>query len=211
DGSGAAGLTGARTAGPVMFDVFNLLPHSGWFCEPSEGEEAIICTHSGHLAGKYCAETEIRMVAKAGLNSEACPYCQELPVSMDGRRRVENGSEPMEMRAYFTLPPLMKYFYKQHHAGYLEPPAGQGGEGQIKIIYPGNGAVVSMPKDEENALVFKATHANAGATLFWHMDDDFAGATGDLHQIQVNPGPGPHRLAVVDESGAQAVAEFVVR
>ncbi len=35
EGQGVPGLTGARTAGPVMFDILNLLPDSGrWFPEP---------------------------------------------------------------------------------------------------------------------------------------------------------------------------------
>ena len=37
-GQGSPGLTGARTAGPVMFDLFNILPRSGWFSEPDYGE-----------------------------------------------------------------------------------------------------------------------------------------------------------------------------
>ena len=37
-GGGCPGITGARTAGPVMFDIFNMLPCSDvWFEEPAEG------------------------------------------------------------------------------------------------------------------------------------------------------------------------------
>ena len=37
EGQGVAGLTGARTAGPVMFDILNLLPaESSWFEMPSK-------------------------------------------------------------------------------------------------------------------------------------------------------------------------------
>lgn len=37
-GQGVPGLTGARTAGPVLFDILNLLPYSGaWFPEPDSG------------------------------------------------------------------------------------------------------------------------------------------------------------------------------
>ena len=43
-GEGKPGLVGARTAGPVMFDVFNLLPSSPWFVRPSEGfVDAEVC------------------------------------------------------------------------------------------------------------------------------------------------------------------------
>ena len=57
-GQGVPGLTGARTAGPVMFDLFNLLPQdtgtsgpyarNGWFLEPMYGDymEAEVCSKS---------------------------------------------------------------------------------------------------------------------------------------------------------------------
>ena len=35
DGSGAPDLTGARCAGPILFEIFHLLPNSGWFPEPA--------------------------------------------------------------------------------------------------------------------------------------------------------------------------------
>lgn len=58
-GEGKPGLVGARTAGPVMFDVFNLLPSSPWFVRPSEGfVDAELCHLSGHLKGRFCEETD---------------------------------------------------------------------------------------------------------------------------------------------------------
>ena len=42
EGQGVAGLTGARTAGPVMFDILNLLPaESCWFEMPSKDGEYV--------------------------------------------------------------------------------------------------------------------------------------------------------------------------
>lgn len=60
DGSGVSDLTGARTAGPVMFDLLSLLPRgeSGyrWFPSPEElGYRVVtasVCPESGCLAGK---------------------------------------------------------------------------------------------------------------------------------------------------------------
>ena len=34
-GEGKPGLVGAQTAGPVLFDIFNLLPSSSWFTRPA--------------------------------------------------------------------------------------------------------------------------------------------------------------------------------
>lgn len=210
DGSGVADLTGARTAGPVMFDIFNLLPPSGWFMQP-EGDETYVCINSGHLAGKYCKEKELRKVPKNALKSQPCPYCREIPVSVDGLRRVADCSEPMEMKSYFILPSLQKYFFKQQHPDYIEPPMNANIADKIKYIYPANGAVVSIPESQDNVMICKATHADPTATLFWHLDNTFIEATADIHQIQIKPCSGVHRLTVIDNTGSEAKIEFVVK
>ncbi len=72
-GEGKPGLVGARTAGPVLFDVFNLLPSSPWFERP-QGElvEAEICRQSGHLKGRFCEETDTLLILPAGLKTDIC-------------------------------------------------------------------------------------------------------------------------------------------
>lgn len=210
DGSGVADLTGARTAGPVMFDIFNLLPQSGWFAKP-QGSMQRVCSKSGHLAGKYCEETEMRLVPANALKSQTCPYCHEIPVSIDGLRRVADCSEPMEMKSFFMLPPLQKHFFKQQHADYIDPPVDNVAADKMKYIYPHDGTVMSLPKGESGILVCKATHADASAMLFWHLDNDFIEATTDIHQIQIKPTPGSHRLTIVDNSGSTSTLQFTVK
>jgi len=212
DGSGVADLTGARTAGPVMFDIFNLLPQSGWFLMPN-GIKKRVCRKSGHIAGKYCTETEFQTVPENAGKSQVCPYCHEIPVSLDGLRRVADCSEPMEMKAYFILPPLQKHFFKQQHADYLEPPVDNNTADKIKFIYPTDGSVILLPETdgERNALICKATHINPSSTIFWHFDNNFVDATRDLHQIQLFPQPGVHRLTIIDDFGSEESIEIIVK
>src|SRR5690606_436285 len=47
DGEGRPGLTGLQEAAPVMFDLFNLLPATGWFGKPVQGiAKAPLCKFS---------------------------------------------------------------------------------------------------------------------------------------------------------------------
>ena len=58
-GEGKPGLVGARTAGPVLFDVFSLLPPTRWFKRPGDVfVKAEVCRKSGHLKGRFCEETD---------------------------------------------------------------------------------------------------------------------------------------------------------
>lgn len=58
-GEGKPGLVGARTAGPVLFDIFSLLPPTQWFKRPENVfVKAEVCRKSGHLKGRFCEETD---------------------------------------------------------------------------------------------------------------------------------------------------------
>lgn len=210
DGSGVADLTGARTAGPVMFDIFNLLPQSGWFAKP-QGIMKKVCLNSGHLAGRYCAETAMRLCSANAIKSERCPYCQAIPVSLDRQRRVSDCSEPMQMKSYFILPTIQKHYFKLQHTDYIEPPASPDATNKIKFIYPSDGAVVSMPKEDGNMMICKATHSESMAMLHWHLDNNFIESTKDIHQVQIAPSEGFHRLTIIDNSGSEISIEFVVK
>lgn len=214
NGSGVADLTGAKTAGPVMFDIFNLLPRSGWFEEP-DGHRELVCCHSGHLAGKYCKDTERKNVSKNAVTSRRCPYCIEIPVSLDGQRRVYDCTEPMELKSFFVLPPIHKHFYKQSHLDYIEPPAHKNNDNNaIRFLYPTQGMVISLPRKIDGSqaeLICKVTHYNPSIELFWHLDDAFIGTTTDIHQIQISPNSGVHRITVVDNNGIEQSIEFIIK
>lgn len=210
DGSGVPGLTGARFAGPVMFDIFNMLPQSGWFTEP-EGRLMAVCRHSGHPAGPYCTDTMMRRVGAGAEGVETCPYCRELPVSLDGQRLVADASEPFKMQSYFVLPPVHKHYYASTHADYCEPPAGPTLAGAMKIMYPAAGAEITLRRGDDSLtapLICKATHTDASAQLFWHLDGNYIATTTDLHTIQIRPTPGIHRLTILDPSANSETIEF---
>lgn len=214
DGRGVADLTGTRTAGPVMFDIFNMLPGCGWFDAP-QGKEERVCVHSGHIAGKYCKDTRIERTARNAVKSKKCPYCVELPVSVDDSHRVVDASEPMVMKSYFQLPPVHKYYYVQCHADYVEPPAAlQDDESSMKFIYPAHGAVISLPRRADGCrseLTCKVAHANPNAELFWHLDNNYVGSTKDIHQVQISPSEGFHKLTVYDNAGSGKSVEFIIK
>ena len=166
------------------------------------------------LAGKYCAETVEQRVSKNAVKSNPCCYCTEIPVSVDGLRRVADASEPTVMTSFFILPPIQKYFYKQTHADYVEPPVViDAGENNMKFIYPADGATIILPLKPDGArseLICKAAHNNNGAQLFWHLDNNYVGSTKDIHQISIVPKHGVHRQTIIDNIGQKQTIEIVI-
>ncbi len=198
-GQGVPGLTGARTAGPVLFDILNLLPYSGaWFPEPDAGSAAgatgvaAVCTDSGMLAGPECP-AEQQLIPVAGLDSKPCKY----------HRSGE-----------FVLTPAMEWYYKPHHPEYRGATQTAGGGSQpMEFIYPASGSILHLPRQlsgQVEGAVFRVAHHRSDATLWWHLDNTYVGETHLLHELRLAPAPGKHHLTVVDEDGHTASVAFTV-
>ena len=221
-GEGKPGLVGAQTAGPVLFDIFNLLPSSSWFTRPAGiFVEAEVCRKSGHLKGRFCDETDTLLVLPAGLRTEACPYHHLVTLSADESQRIyENcaNTEPTLRKSWFTLPPVWEWYYKQHHPEYKPLPPFKAGCGEdtfqpMQFIYPPMNARIKLPKQLDGSkgfLTVELAHSNPNATIFWHLDETYQAQTQDFHKISLQPAAGKHSLTAVDGEGNTISTTFFV-
>ena len=221
-GEGKPGLVGAQTAGPVLFDIFNLLPSSSWFTRPAGiFVEAEVCQKSGHLKGRFCDDTDTLLVLPAGLRTEACPYHHLVTLSADESQRIyENcaNTEPTLRKSWFTLPPVWEWYYKQHHPEYKPLPPFKAGCGEdtfqpMQFIYPPMNARIKLPKQLDGSkgfLTVELAHNNPNATVFWHLDETYQAQTQDFHKISLQPAAGKHSLTAVDGEGNTISTTFFV-
>ena len=221
-GEGKPGLVGAQTAGPVLFDIFNLLPSSSWFTRPAGiFVEAEVCRKSGHLKGRFCDETDTLLVLPAGLRTEACPYHHLVTLSANESQRIyENcaNTEPTLRKSWFTLPPVWEWYYKQHHPEYKPLPPFKAGCGEdtfqpMQFIYPPMNARIKLPKQLDGSkgfLTVELAHNNPNATVFWHLDETYQAQTQDFRKISLQPAAGKHSLTAVDGEGNTISTTFFV-
>ncbi|MDR0541435.1 MAG: penicillin-binding protein 1C [Dysgonamonadaceae bacterium] len=212
-GEGKPNLVGARTAGPVLFDIFNRLPSSSWFEKPSGVfVEAEICRLSGHLKGRFCEDVDTVLICPKGLQTEVCPYHIHVNLTPDERFQVyESCIETIATLPadWFVLPPAWAWYYKQHHPEYKALPPFKPGCGEedvqvMQFIYPQGYARVRLPKQLDGSpgkITFELAHNHRNATVFWHIDNEYVAATTDFHTLSVNLPIGNHSITVVDNEG----------
>jgi penicillin-binding protein 1C len=213
-GEGRPELVGARTAAPVMFDIFNVLPSSEWFERPeNEFVEAEICKKSGQLKGRFCDEIDTALIVPNGLKTELCFYHTIVNMTDDERYRVyENcisSGQGIVRKSRFVLPPVWEWYYKQHHPEYKTLPPFMKGCGDdmkppMQFIYPQGNATIRLPKQldgSDGEITFELAHSNNTATVFWHLDDEYAGVTRHIHKLTLLPSIGKHSLTAVDNDG----------
>lgn len=226
DGEGRPGLTGARTAGMVMFDIFNSLPSSKWFSQPvGDLVKAAVCKESGMLAGINCPDSSIDTiwVTKKGLEAEACKYHIRINVSEDYKYRIYEdcaGSRGIIQTSWFVLPTSWEWFYKEQHPSYKSLPpfspecTEQDNTKVMEFIYPYYNAVINMPKQLDGtpgAAIFELAHRNPQNKVFWHLDEKYIGETENFHKKEITAPMGQHRITVVDESGNSLSIPFTIK
>lgn len=223
-GEGKPGLVGARTAGPVLFDVLNLLPpaHPQWFERPTGiFIDAEVCRLSGHLKSRFCQETDTLLILPVGRRTQPCPYHHPVILNADKTYRLHRNCadiEPVIHTTWFTLPPVWEWYYRQHHPDYtplppIKPGCGEDGYQHLQFIYPTQGAHITLPRQLDGTrayLVARIAHSQLSTTLFWHLDDTYLGETHDFHELPLQPSPGKHSLTVVDETGNSLSITFYI-
>jgi len=213
-GEGKPNLVGARTAGPVMFDIFERLPSSKWFERPSGVfVEAEICRQSGHLKGRFCEDVDTMLICPEGLRTNACPYHIRVNLTPDKRFRVyEHCAETNAIlqESWFVLPPAWAWYYRQKHPEYKSLPPfllGCGGDelNPMQFIYPQGGSATVYPQKQLDGsigdITFELAHSNRNATVFWHIDNEYITSTTDFHKLSVKLAAGIHTVTVVDDEG----------
>jgi len=224
DGEGRPGLVGIKTAGPILFDLFDLLGETSWFREPLYAmKEVPICRKSGHRAGPYCTQVDTVAVPLPGLKTKPCPYHRQVHLDASGEYRVNSRCVPvgkMNAESWFVLPPVQEWYYRRKNPSYatLPPMLDSCVEDSdtpvvMELIYPNDTSGIYVPKELDGSkgkTVFEVAHRGTRSTVYWHLDDTYLGKTDGPHQMALSPEPGMHLLTLVDEQGATLRHRFEI-
>ncbi|MBK7344009.1 MAG: hypothetical protein IPJ06_13510 [Saprospiraceae bacterium] len=223
DGEPRPELIGLKAAAPLMFDLFELLPQTTWFSPPlDELEYQSCCSFSGFPAGPFCPNDTI-LVPYRTLRPPVCDYHQEIFLDPSSGLRINSTCGIPELAVRKTiviLPPLEEYYYRLRHPEFGSIPAlaphctERQDLNPIQWIYPAEFTRVILPTDlngKRQSLLLRATHRDADAVLYWHLDDIFLGQTRQEHSWTIQPEAGLHLLTLVDAAGNRASQQLRVQ
>lgn len=213
DGEGRPGLTGIQVAAPIMFNVLNYLSETSWFEEPSDEMVSIYtCTVSGYRASENCTKTKIIKISPRGLDFPNCPFHKKIHLDITEQFRVSsncyNVSDMKEVN-WFVLPPVQEWFYKTKNPDFkslppIHPSCSGISEKVMELIYPKEGLKLFLPKNLDGTLsktIFEIAHGRTNAEIYWYMDEEYLGATQQLHQKEIITTEGNHKITLVDDEG----------
>ncbi|PLX10942.1 MAG: penicillin-binding protein 1C [Marinilabiliales bacterium] len=222
-GLGRNGLSGTKSAAPIMFDIFNSLDLKSEFYPPyDEMNEIEVCKQSGYPASRYCSETEIITNGVQEKPVKVCSYHKHIFTDKNTEFRLsQECADISEMYAHnwFVLPPVQEHYYSKKHPAYrplppLKRDCGKADEeNAMDFIYPTNNSSIYLAVDERNRrreAVFEISHNSQNAIVYWHLDNKLIGITQANHQLDYKPEIGKHTLTVVDQAGNYKSVKFNV-
>ncbi len=222
DGEGRPGLVGVSTAGPVLFSVFDLLPKSTWFAEPSDAmTEVKVCKESGYVAKEYCEQVEVTLVPEAGVATRACPFHHWVHVDKEEHFQVNSSCQTlrdMKGTSWFVLPPIMEHYYRKKNPFYkVLPPfrmdCQKSSQKILDFVYPNDNETVFLPKGfdgAKNLLLLKVAHSIPDTDLFWYVNEQYMGQTKSIHELSVKAMPGRCNITVVDRYGNESKRNIII-
>jgi penicillin-binding protein 1C len=219
DGASNKNLGGASSAGPILFDILQSLPHEHprqWF-EKADiyFKELTICSLSGFRATDACSDTKSVQVPFGMKPLQACEYHQHRFFSKDGKHQTcsrcweDAGGIQKSVPIY---PPDVAYYLREK-GQYIEPlpahnpecPAYRA-ENSVRIIYPNMDAKLFLPRDFDGTIqnvICRAGHSNTGVSVYWYLDDSYLGMTYNEHKLGIRFREGWNSLKVIDEHGSE--------
>lgn len=225
DGQGNNMLSGMRSAGPLLFKIFNALPKESnyWFEVPiMESEDVKVCTHTGYYASVNCPDTTIVQAPASMKPLKTCPYHR--PMALDVSRQYQVCSHCWNpQRTDTTLlifPPDVNYYVRKAGGVVGYPPKHKPGcrtqeeQDILKIIYPSNNANIITTRDFgglEQPIISRLALAHHDRAVHWYLDDTYLGETIRQSSLPFSVTSGTHLLTVVDSNGNRDEVSFSVQ
>jgi penicillin-binding protein 1C len=212
-GQGVAELSGANTATPLLFKIFNSIDYNAaedWYKMPKECGIRLVCTESGRLPGDHCTNTQMDYFMPGISPNKVCEDYQE--IAIDPKEQISYCRYCMpeagyKKKLYRIVPPEMQSFFDDHRVQYEHIlPHNPECErvftvGAPKITYPVNGLEYYIDKTNPEPLQLVCEVTNDVKDVYWYVNDKFYRKSKARDKIFVVPAEGNVKVSCTDDKG----------
>ena len=224
DGKGNADIAGARTSGPLLFDIFNSLEKRSekrWFKKPVDKMiEIELCAESGYQADSSCDKKIRSMYPESAKPLRLCPYHKTFFVTSNEKYRVnsscwEEGDHKKVSKMIY--PPDVSQFLTENGFKVNNLPDWKDSckkedlTEPMEILYPLPDTNFYIPRDfgnKKQKILMQVGHNKSDSTVFWYIDGNYYGSTKKNHHKSIDISAGKHVLLVIDGDGYRKKINF---
>jgi len=222
-GQGNAALSGAHTATPLLFKLFNTIDYNNdkdWFRPPASLDLRMVCAETGLLPGPHCTDLVTDYFIPLISSQEICANQQEMNVSPAEQFSYCPYCLPAagyKTKTYKIIEPEMQYWMLEHLVPFAPLPPHNPNCERISL---GNGPAIIAPIHKTEYLISTAhpeplqliCQASAGVQkVDWYVNKKLYKSVSPKQKEFFMPQEGPVEITCVDDKGQSRTINITVK
>lgn len=212
-GQGAADLSGANTATPLLFRIFNTIDYDSdeaWFKQPDDCDIRMVCSETGLLPSDHCTNLVTDYFIPLISSTKVCDNRQEIMISPDEKISYCKSCAPAngyKKKWYKVIEPEMQAWYDENRIAYVKIPPHNP---DCEVIFKGAAPVINSPvngteyiinkKDPEPLQLISKT-SNDVSKVYWYINNKFYKSCNAGEKQFFVPQEGPVKISCTDDKG----------
>lgn len=223
-GHGVAGLNGAGTATPLLFQLFQAIDRKAsdaeWLQQPESMAYRLVCSRTGKVPADYCADQVMDYYIPGISDNRVCEHLREVAVSPDEKKSYCTSCCPAagyKMKQYDNISPELTAYYESAHIPYAKIPAHNPEctrtfEGSAPVINSlTNGLTYLIADKEQQQLQLSCTVSNDVQKVYWYINDQYYTSTAAGEKTFFIPRSPAIKISCTDDKGRVANIEIKVK
>ncbi len=222
-GQGAAELSGANTATPLLFRIFNTIDYDSdeeWFRQPSDCDIRQVCGETGLVPSDQCTNLVTDYFIPLISSTKTCENRQEIMVSPDEKISYCRSCAPAsgyKKKIYKLVEPEMQAWYEENKIAYVKIPPHNP---DCEVIFKGAAPVINSPVNGTEYLINKKNPeplqlicktANDVSKVYWYVNNKFFKSCNAGEKQFFVPQEGPVKISCTDDKGRNRDIRITVR
>jgi len=222
-GIGAADLSGANVATPLLFKIFNTIDYDSdaeWFDLPDDCEQRKVCSETGLLPTDHCTNIVMDYFIPMISSTKQCDNWQEIMIRADEKISYCKNCVPetgYKKKWYKMIDPEMQAWMEENKTAYEKIPPHNPNcekifkEGLPVITSPNNNTEYLINKKDREPLQLACKTSNDVSKVYWYINNKFYKSASAGEKQFFIPDEGPIKISCTDDKGRNRDISITVK
>ncbi len=212
-GLGAADLSGANTATPLLFKIFNTIDYDSdeeWFRQPGDCDIRQVCSETGLIPADQCSSIVTDYFIPLISSTKTCDNRKEVLLSPNEKISYCRSCVPdggYKKKWFKTTEPDMQAWFEENRIAYEKIPPHNS---ECEVVFKGSAPVITFPlngseyfinRNNPEPLQLVCRTANDVSKVYWYINDKFYKSSSIGEKQFFIPGEGPVKISCTDDKG----------
>lgn len=222
-GIGVADLSGANTATPLLFKIFNTIDYDSdeeWFKQPGDCDLRQVCSETGMVPSDHCTSLTTDYFIPLVSPSQTCNNWQEVMIRPDEKISYCKSCAPesgYKKKWYKITEPDMQSWFEENRIAYLKIPEHNP---DCELIFKGNAPYITSPANGTEYLISKKNPeplqlvcktANDVSKVYWYINNKYYKTANAGEKQFFIPEEGPVKISCTDDKGRNRDIKITVK